>query len=308
MQNNLDRIEMRDAFIYKLFEFAKADKNIIFLSNDFGAISLDIFRSELSGQFINAGISEQNIVSVAAGLALEGKKVFIYSIASFISLRCLEQIKIDICVMKLPVVILAVGAGFAYGVDGPTHHAVEDISVIRSLSNIQILNPSDSLLAQNIVEICINSSEAVYVRLDKGIFPNLSLSNYIGDGYRKFGEGKECCIVSTGNMVHTAVKSAASIGMQKVTVIDIFNFKFNGKLLDILRTFNHIITIEEHSVRGGFGSMLLESLNDKKYKGDIYILGIQEYNLYCYGKREYLQEINGINVDALSDKIKSLIC
>ena len=118
---------MRDAFITRLYRKAKKNPDIIFCSTEFGAPSLDVFRRDLPKQFVNLGISEQNLISVAAGLTLGGKKVFVYTIASFITLRCYEQIKIDLCAMNLPVTIIGVGTCYSYAVDGPTHHATEDI-------------------------------------------------------------------------------------------------------------------------------------------------------------------------------------
>ena len=133
-------LDMRDAFFKSLYTIAKNDKSVMLLSNDFGAPSLDIFRKELASQYLNCGISEQNMISVAAGLALSEKKVYIYGILPFVTLRCLEQIKIDLCKMKLPVVIVGVGAGYAYESAGPTHHGIDDIGIMRMLEHLTILN------------------------------------------------------------------------------------------------------------------------------------------------------------------------
>ena len=152
MLREYNKIQMRDAVIRKLYLEAKKNKNIIFISNEQGAISLDKFRANLPDQFINAGISEQNLISMAAGLANTGKNVFVYSIASFISLRCLEQIKLDLCVMKSPVKILGVGSGYSYAQDGPSHHSTEDFAILNALPNIEFYSPSNSMIAEKLVE------------------------------------------------------------------------------------------------------------------------------------------------------------
>ena len=168
-----NNIQMRDAFIGNLYERANLDSNIILISNEQGAISLDQLRKNLPQQFINAGISEQNIISVAAGLALYGKKVFVYSIASFITLRCYEQIKIDLCAMNLPVTIVGVGACYSYSTDGPTHHATEDISIMRALPNMCMFNPADSNTTAALVDISLQSHTPTYIRLDREVLPTI---------------------------------------------------------------------------------------------------------------------------------------
>ena len=137
-------MDMRDHFFERLLQIMKMDSKIIIISNDYGAPKLDSIKEKFPSRFINAGITEQNIVSLVAGLASSGFKPIIYSISTFISLRSFEQIKLDISVMKLPVVILSVGAGYAYSADGPTHHAIDDIALINSLINCKIYSPSNN--------------------------------------------------------------------------------------------------------------------------------------------------------------------
>src|SRR3989338_1388709 len=143
----ISNIDIRDAFFDELFEIAKDDSNVVFITADMGAQSLIRFKGSLSSQFINVGVAEQNMISIAAGLALVGKKVFVYTIIPFATLRCYEQIRNDLCCMNLPVTIIGVGPGFCYASDGPTHHATQDIAVMRVLPEITILNPSDSIMA-----------------------------------------------------------------------------------------------------------------------------------------------------------------
>ena len=132
-QPKLSSIDTRDAFFFDLYNIARNDRQVVFLTADMGAYSLARFKKDLPKQYINVGVAEQNMVSVAAGLSLSGKKVFIYSITPFTTFRCFEQIKIDLSGMNLPVVIVGMGTGFTYSGDGPTHHAIHDLAVMRVL-------------------------------------------------------------------------------------------------------------------------------------------------------------------------------
>jgi len=160
--------DIRDAFFDELYEIASKDKDVLFLTADMGAFGLEKFKRDLPNQFINMGVAEQNTVSVAAGLALGGKKVFIYSIASFISQRCYEQIKIDLCQMKLPVTIIGSGPGLTYGSDGPTHHAVNDVVIMSVLPDMTIITAQSPEEAEKAVRMAYESETPVYIRLAKG--------------------------------------------------------------------------------------------------------------------------------------------
>ena len=183
------------------------------------------------------GITEQNIISVAAGLASTGKKVIVYSISTFISLRALEQIKLDICVMNLPVIILTVGAGYSYAVDGPTHHAIDDISVINSLGNTKIFCPSEPNQLLDMVSYIFSQNGLKYVRLDRGKWPKLrNISKNLNDGFRVLGTKNDVCLISTGTMVHRALEVKKDLSKINIgsTVIDIFRLKpINQRVLEI---------------------------------------------------------------------------
>jgi len=167
----MENISMRDAFFDQLYKIAKENRDVVIVSADMGAPSLDKFRRDLGMQFFNVGIAEQSMVTVATGLALEGKKVFIYAIMPFATLRCYEPIKVNLSLMNLPVTIVGVGAGFSYDDSGPTHHATEDITVMRVLPNMTILNSSDSVMAAKLAEMSCQMSSPNYVRLDREALP-----------------------------------------------------------------------------------------------------------------------------------------
>lgn len=297
-------LQMRDAFIRELYSRAIVNPNILFISNEQGAISLDKFREDLPKQFINAGVSEQNIISVAAGLALGGKKVFVYSIASFITLRCYEQIKLDLCSMNLPVTIVGVGTCYSYSADGPTHHATEDISIMRALPNMQIYCPPDSNLAAGLVDISLHSSSPIYIRLDREKLPILyNQKDDFSSGFSVLREGDDACIISTGVMVHRALEVADELRKKsiKAKVIDVYRLKsLNSDVInETIRKTKKIITLEEHTINGGLGSIIAELLVDFDTRIPLKRLAIEDKSLYCYGVRDNLHRERKLDKESI---------
>ncbi len=257
-------VDTRDAFFDELFRMARVDRNVIFMTADMGAFSLERFKQNLPEQYINVGVAEQNMVSVAAGLALGGKNVFIYSIVPFVTLRCYEQIKVDLSGMNLPVTIIGIGAGVMYGGDGPTHHALHDIAVMRTLPGMTIINPTDSVLTEASVRWAYNHPGPVYIRLEKGKLPLLydDRNHDLQKGWSEVREGQDVVIFSTGFMVHTALKAAESLAREglSVRVIDVFKVKPLNEpdLIDMMLRAERIVTLEENSLIGGLGTALAE--------------------------------------------------
>jgi transketolase len=300
----LSEVEMRDAFIGELCMRAQKDANIIFLSNDFGAPSLDQFRKEFPRQFINVGISEQNIISVAAGMALQDKRVFVYSIASFITLRCYEQIKIDLCAMNLPVAILGVGSCYGYGPDGPTHHATEDIAIMRSLANMSIYSPADAHAAESFVALALGSTSPVYIRLDKGKWPLLyDKGAHFSEGFAMLREGGDVGIVATGIMTHRALEVAEELAKNFIhaSVIDVYRLKPIQPLalLKAITRSQRLVTIEEHSINGGLGSLIDELLADASIFIPVKRCAVPDELLYAYGTRDILHFERRLDKDSL---------
>lgn len=166
-------LTMRDTFWNRVYDLAKEDKYVIVVSADMGAPALDKFRRDFTHQYVNAGIAEQNAMLISTGLALAGKKVFVYAIAPFITMRCYEQIRIYPAGMDLPVTIVGVGAGICYEESGPTHHSVEDISIMRCLPNMQIFSASDNNMTAKFADMAYESKHPCYVRLDRIVLPNI---------------------------------------------------------------------------------------------------------------------------------------
>lgn len=173
MKKNIENIDIMTAFFSELTNIGLKDKSLFFISADHGAWALSDFKNKLNKQYMNIGISEQNMISFAAGMALNKKKVYLFTITPFITQRCLEQIKIDLCYPNLPVVIVGNGSSLTYSYHGTSHQAIEDIAIMRSLPNLKILNPCDNLSTRTAVRIAHESNQPVYIKLDKGFFPDI---------------------------------------------------------------------------------------------------------------------------------------
>ena len=304
-------ISQRDAFWNRVYDLAKADQDIIIVSADLGAPSLDKFRQDLSSQFVSVGIAESNAILISSGLSLAGKKVFVYGIAPFITLRCLEQIRVETGLMKIPITIVGVGAGFGYEESGPTHHLIEDIAVMRAFPNITIHSITDNVMAEYVAkQLCSKSLKANYVRLDRKTFPDIyKKGTAFSKGFSVIREGKDCYILATGCMVHTALDLAKRFEKNRISigVVDIFTLPINEKLLaPIVKKMKKIVTLEEHLRAGGFGSAIGEFINDNEINVEFKRLGLPIEKGYCYkyGGREAIREYYGLDIKNLIKKIK----
>lgn len=302
---------MRDFFINEIYNAAKKNKNIILITNDQGAQSLDKFRKDLPKQFINAGISEQNIITASAGMAMQKKKIFVYSIASFITLRCLEQIKLDVNLMKLPVTIFGVGASYSYDSAGPTHHSIEDISILRTMKNLEIFSPSENNILKEIFNYVLKSKLPNYIRLDRQEQKAINRDNLsFKDGFhfvnKKFDD---TILVSTGKMTSIAIdvsKKIKNLKNKDIGVIDIFKINFDLKKFFLKnRRLKKIITIEEHLLEGGLGSIFAEYLFDYNLNKKISLkrFGVDIANAYSYASRRKIYDLNGLTVSKIIKKI-----
>lgn len=301
-------IDIRDAFFDEVYEIASKDPNVVFLTADMGAFSLDKFKVDLRSQYFNVGVAEQNLVSIAAGLALGGKKVFIYSIASFITQRCYEQIKIDLCGMRLPVTIIGVGGGITYSSDGPTHQVIQDIAIMRALPEMVILNPSDQIAAAAAAQIAYQSPVPVYIRIDKGKLPVLyDNSEDFSAGLALLKKGRDLMIITTGTMVHQAFKVADKLAARSIDagIIDIYKIKpINDELLlALIGESGQVVTLEEHAIIGGIGSAVSEILVDRKRVLPVKRIAITDESYIGYGDREWMHERYGLDVASITKTI-----
>jgi transketolase len=310
IQNKRSDIDIRDAFFNEVYAIALKDPNVIFLTADMGAFSLNAFKKDLSSQYINVGVAEQNLVSIAAGLALGGKKVFIYSIAPFVTQRCYEQIKIDLSCMRLPVTIIGSGPGITYSSDGPTHHAIQDVAIMRALPEMMILNPSDPATATAAARISYKNDGPVYVRIDKGKLPLLyDNEEDFSNGLALLKKGRDLMIIATGIMVHQAFKVVDELAKHSIDagIIDLYRIKpINEELLlSFIESSNRIVTLEEHSIIGGIGSAIGEILVDRGKVLPLKRIAIADKNCMGYGDREWMHSFYNLDLNSIVKSILS---
>lgn len=305
---------MRDVFFKALFEVAKKDKNVILITADTGAVCHDDFKKILGKQYINVGIAEQNMIGVAAGLAMAGKIVYVYAIIPFATMRCYEQIRVDLCCMNLPVTIVGIGAGFDYSTLGPTHHGMEDIALMRSLPGMTIYSASDSLMAGILANVTYQQAGPKYIRFDRTGVPLVYKDEKSIDFSRGFAvlrKGKDLYIIATGRMVYNALQVAKKLSAQSIHtgVIDLFKIKpLNEKMVwDVIKKVGYVVTLEEHFITGGIGSVISEMLIVKRNIPAFKPIGIP--NQFCrqYGKREYLQRLYKLDVNNVTKIIKEWV-
>lgn len=309
----MNNISQRDAFWNKVYELAKADERVVIVSADMGAPSLDRIRKEIPSQFINVGIAEQNAITLAAGLALSGKKVFAYAIAPFITIRCLEQIRVENAIMKIPITIVGIGAGFGYEDAGPTHHLIEDVAMLRSMPNIVINTMTDSVMASAFASISYSSQTTNYLRIFRQNLPDIyPANNDFTKGLAVLKESKDFYLIATGSMTHMALEVSNELKKRKIDagVIDVFTVPINQKLfIERIKKVKKIITLEEHFLPGGLGSAVCEILNDNGIRIPVKRIGIPTDKGYCYkyGGIDVIRKYYEIDGDSVCKQVKDFI-
>jgi len=299
--------DIRDSFFDQIYEMACQDSNIIFISADADAFSLRKFKQNLPDQFINVGVAEQNMALVATGLALEGKRVFIYSITSFIAMRCFEQLKVNVCSMNLPISIIGLGSGYSFSYDGPTHHATQDIAIMRTLPEVTILNPCDEISAKNAAIRCCTTDGHIYVRIDKGAHNKVYDTKDCDAGIKQISDNSKIKIISTGYMTHKMINMVENISAN-VDVVDIYRLKpLNIKLIEkILNNSKNIITVEENTSIGGIGSMICEILIDKDIQTKLKRFSLEDKQEFEFGTRDWLIENSGLKQQEIKKFIEEI--
>ena len=301
---------MRDAFFNELYEIAKKDKNVIMITADNGAPSLDQFSQNLPNQFFTVGIAEQQLIGMACGMAVEGKKVYTYAIAPFVTTRVHEFNKLCLGAMNLPIVNLGVGAGYAYDIMGPTHHTTEDITIMRSIPNMTVHSPADSTTAANLAKISYDDPSPQYIRFDRTGIPDLYSDKKVdfNQGLIKVKEGEDLCIIATGVMVHQAIEVAAELEKEgiKAGIIDLHRVKPIDKdfLIKNIQRYPQIVTMEEHLLAGGMGSAIAEIFVDEGISTPILRIGQDDKFVFELGGREEIWKAHGLDVPGILKQIR----
>lgn len=300
---------MRYTFIKTLTEEAKKNKDIMLLTGDLGFTVFEDFREKYPDRFINVGVAEQNLMGIAAGLALSGKTVFAYSIATFVTMRPFEQIRNDIAIHNLSVVVVGTGAGLSYGDAATTHHAIEDISLMRSIPGMTILCPADPTEAEWATRAAILLKKPTYLRLGKKGEPILYTKKpklILGKG-SVLNKGNDLAILATGNIVENALAAARLLARRAINclVVSIHTVKpIDVKLIKSLsKRFPLIVTIEEHNIIGGLGSAVAEIISESISPVKLLRIGIPDMFFSKTGSQAYLRDLIGLNPNAISDRI-----
>ncbi len=303
---------MRDHVISQLVELVKMDPHIYLICGDLGYVVLDKFKEAAPNNFLNSGIAEQNMTALAAGLAMEGNTVFTYSIGNFPTLRCIEQIRNDVCYHHANVKILAVGGGFVYGNQGVTHHATEDIAVMRALPTMRVYVPGDAYEAMECLKEAYEIPGPAYIRLARNKEQNFHEEGAVIDinkiqAYSK--KGSEVNILTTGSILCEGIKlqkiledqgiSAGIYSIPRVKPID------GDGIKELAKSCNLLVTMEEHQVEGGLGGAVAEVLSSiKEQHAVLYRSGLNNMFSDTTGSQEYLRNYYNISADTLLPIIK----
>lgn len=295
---------MRTAFIDQLCAVAELDERIWLLCGDLGYSVLDEFANRFPSRYLNAGVAEQNMTGVAAGLALTGKTVFTYSIANFPIMRCLEQIRNDVCYHNLNVKIVAVGAGLAYGSHGYTHHAVEDLAVMSAMPNLMIAAPADPIEARAITELFITTPGPGYLRLGKAGEPILHAADTKVELGRAIQvvDGCDLTVISIGGILSTVLKASEELRRRGIHP-RILSMPFlvpldTAAILDAAEVTGAILTVEEHGP-GGLGAAVAEALALRGRGVAFRPLRLAKSPIIVSGSQEELRAAQGLSVEGI---------
>ncbi len=300
---------MRDTFVRTLVQLAKENKNIELITGDLGFGVLKPFWEQCPDQFTNAGIAEQNMTSVAAGMAMQGKIVFTYSIGNFPTLRCLEQIRNDCAYHKANVKIVCVGGGFVYGSLGMSHHATEDIAVLRALPDVAVVCPADLVEAEAATKAIVDYPGTVYLRLGRGGEKRIheSIPDFVIGKAIKVQDGQRVAIFSTG-AIFEEVTGANEILKQHGITPTIYTFPTVKPIdRDVIEycaaNYDLIVTCEEHNVVGGFGSAVAEVMCETPSTARLIKIGLNDCYSTKVGSQKYLRKQYGLSAEDIADTI-----
>lgn len=305
---------MRDTFVKTLVELAKEDKNIELITGDLGFGVLKPYWEAVPDQFTNAGIAEQNMTTVAAGMALEGKTVFTYSIGNFPTLRCLEQIRNDCAYHNANVKVVCIGGGFVYGSLGMSHQATEDLAILRALPDVVVMAPADLVEAEECTKALAAYPGTAYLRLGRGGEKQIHdhIDNFQMGKAIKVRDGKKIEIFSTG-AIFEEVNAAYNVLVEKGYDPAVYTFPTvkpidTEVIKECAKEFDVVVTCEEHNIVGGFGSAVAEVMAEMKEK-KAYLLRIglnDEYSIKV-GNQNYLRQQYGMDSASIVKKIEETI-
>ncbi|EMI72088.1 transketolase [Leptospira noguchii] len=306
---------MRNTSLKSVYQLALQDSRVVYIGSDLGAGVLDEMKQNIPDRFYMEGVSEQHIIGMSAGMAMEGYIPYVNTIATFLTRRCFEQVAVDLCLHDLPVRLIANGGGIVYAPLGPTHLAVEDIAILRALPNMTIIAPCDAEEMKRLMPLTLDWPHPIYIRLAKGgdkVVSKAELGFEIGKAIL-MKEGKDGLFVTTGVMTQLALEAIQQLETEGVNcgVIHMHTVKpLDGEILkEWIPKVSAIVTVEEHTRIGGLGSAVLEFCNDEipNETGKISRIGLPDQFSEKYGSQESLLNHFGINKDNLVKTMKDTI-
>lgn len=305
---------MRNAFATELTKLASNRQDICLLSGDIGNRMFDEFKKVAPDRFLNCGIAEANMMSVASGMGLSGLRPFVYTITPFTTIRCLEQIKIGVAYHESPVTIIGTGSGLSYSELGPTHHSLEDLAILRAIPNINVLTPSDSTELITQMHEVLDSSIPSYIRIGKKGEPKIYNNNYkLGIGkFNLLKKGSDVLVLAAGTILAEAIEATnileekgISIGLAGVGGVKPLD---NNFLFEMAKNYSYWVSIEEHGIIGGLGSTLLEWISENKCKNiQLKRMGTPDQFIHNLGSQNYTRSVLGIDKFGLVKEIELLL-
>lgn len=305
---------MRDRFIQALTTMARQDPRIMLITGDLGFGVLDAFAERFPGQYLNAGVAEQNMTGLATGMALDGRITFTYSIANFPTLRCLEQIRNDACYHDANVNVVAIGGGFSYGALGISHHATEDLAILRALPAITVLAPGDDWEAEEATKAVAGAPGTSYLRLDRSSAGSLERpgEQFALGRMRTLREGGDVTLISSGGILGEVIRAADDLATEGIQarVLSAHTLKpFDREgLARACRETGGVITVEEHSIEGGLGGLVSEECMESGIVPRAFArIGLRAGFSSIVGSQEYLRHRYSLDTAAITSTARSLV-
>jgi transketolase len=301
---------MRNAFADEITKLGATDPRVVLLSGDIGNKLFDQFKEKAEGRFFNCGVAEANMMSVAAGLALCGLRPVIYTITPFTTTRCFEQIRVDACYHRAPVIIVGTGSGLSYAELGPTHHSCEDMAILRALPEMTVMAPGDALELRAALRAALRHDGPVYIRIGKkgepDIHPGIPALE-IGKAIT-LRQGRDVCLLGTGVLSAIALDAAKLLEAQGISVrVESFHTVKpldTARLAEVFAAYPVVATIEEHSRIGGLGGAVAEWLAAQdRVKGQLVSFGTDDAFMHEIGSTRYAREKYGLTAQNIAQQI-----
>ncbi len=294
---------MRNTAAKEIKEYCEKNKDGLLIAGDAGFGVWEEFQESLPSQYINPGINEQAAIGLASGMALSGHKIFYYNIIPFVLMRCYEQVRVDVCYANLPIVLVGIGSGITYAPAGMTHYSVEDITLAKTMPNLNIISPSDPVQVKKALQYAIESNQPTYVRISRSGEPILFQEDIDITKPTYLKEGRKKAIIFHGSIVDEVIKAS-----EKLEAVAVISFAMISPLNEdettkILNQYDTVYVVEEHFRDGGLGTILSDFAVKNKIKVDIEKIAIQNHYIHKIGSCNYLRKEFGIDANSIVKRV-----